>query len=156
MHGVEDPDDHLALLDEHGAQAVGAAAAGQGGVLVGELGVDGHDGEHAEGLVEDVAEVAEVLDLVKGGGLAVEEGDLGLQLGPDFRAAGEDEEGGGHEGGRGVAARDEGVDDLVAQLVLVARVLGQLVEEDVALVRFVLVVIRVDVTEFFDQRRRAE
>lgn len=134
MHGIEDPDDHLALLDKDGALPILAAAPRQPGVLVGELGVDGHDGVQTEGLVQDVAEVLEVLDLVEGGGFAVEGGDFGLEFGPDVGAAGELEEGGGHEGGGGVAACDQGVDDLVAQFVLVAAMLGQFVEEDVALV----------------------
>ena len=153
MHRIQHPDDHLALLDEDGALPVLAAAARQPGVLVGELGVDRHDGVEAESLVEDVAEVFEVLDLVEGGRLAVEGGDLGLELGPDVRAAGEDKEGGGHEGGGGVAARDERVDDLVAQLVLVAAVLGELVQEDVALVavRAVFVVVVVVAVVQFEQ-----
>ena len=44
MHGIEDPDDHLALLHKDGTLPVRAAASRQPGVLVGELGVDRHDG----------------------------------------------------------------------------------------------------------------
>lgn len=138
MHGVEDPDDHLALLHEYGALPIRAAASRQERVFVRKLGFDRHHGIKTEGLIQDESQVFELLDLLEGGRLAGEEGELVAQFGPDVGAAGEDEEGGGHEGGSGVTARYEGVDDLVAEFLLAGGVLGKLVEEDVA---FFLVVL---------------
>lgn len=138
MHGIENPNDHLALLHKHGALPILAAASWQERVLVRKLGFDRHHGIKPEGLIQDEAQVFEILDLLKGGRLAGEEGELVAQFGPDIGAAGEHEEGGGHEGGGGVAARDEGVNDLVAEFFLAGGVLGELVEEDVA---FILVVL---------------
>lgn len=138
MHGIEDPDDHLALLHEYGALSIRAAASRQERVFVRKLGFDRHHGIKTEGLIQDESQVFELLDLLEGGRLAGEEGEFVAQFGPDVGAAGEDEEGGGHEGGSGVTARYEGVDDLVAEFFLAGGVLGKLVEEDVA---FFLVVL---------------
>ncbi len=46
--------------------------------------------------MQDVAQVFEVFDLIKGGWLAIEGRDFGLQFSPDVGAAGELEKGGGH------------------------------------------------------------
>ena len=100
--------------------------------------------------MEEVSEVFEVFDLIEGGRLAVEGSDFGVQFGPDVGAAGEDEEGGGHEGGGGVAARDEGVDDLVAEFFFITAVLGEFVEEDVALVVVVFLGCFIGVAIFFE------
>lgn len=50
VHGVDAVGDGAAFGDEDWREAIGAAAAGDGGVFVGEAGVAGDDGVEAEGL----------------------------------------------------------------------------------------------------------
>lgn len=55
-----------ALRDEDGRVSISAAAAGERGVFVGVAGVDGHDGEEAQGFVVAVAEILAVFELGEG------------------------------------------------------------------------------------------
>lgn len=138
MHDVHGVVDLLALADVDGAEAVLAAAAGQGGVLGGAAAVERHGGEQAQDLAEHVLQV--------GAGLEVREGDVAGRVvraeavqhdGPQLlvrgrvarqRVARPAEQAGGR-----VAAREEDVEQLAAQLDRVARALDELGEEDVLL-----------------------
>lgn len=72
VHGVHDVVDLLALLDIDGGQAVGPAAAREGGVSGGAAAVDGHVGVEAEDFGQDVLQV--------GAGFEVGEGDATRML----------------------------------------------------------------------------
>ena len=86
----------------------------------------------AQGLVEQGFEVLEVLQLLEGWELVVERGDVGLQRGEDVRAVGQGVPDVGEEGGGGVAAGEEDVEELGADLDGVGGLADELVEEDVA------------------------
>lgn len=72
VHGVHDVVDFLALLDVDGGQAVGPAAAREGGVFGSAAAVDGHVGIEAEDFGQDVLQV--------GAGFEVGEGDVAWVL----------------------------------------------------------------------------
>ena len=132
MHGVAGIGDCLALFDEEGGFAVGAAAEGEDRVDFGRAAVSGDDGVEPEDFVDDHAQIFHVFDLGVGGFFAVELVDFGVELLPDVLAFGEDEEEVTHQAGGGVAAGNEDVEELGADLDGVLGAAGEFVEENVA------------------------
>lgn len=135
--------DGRVLGDKDRIGAVGPAPRGQHGVVVGPAAVDGHDGVQAEDLVVAVLQVLAALEAGKGDLLGAGEGPELLnnsvaQLLVAGRVLGEQVEQPAEHGGGGVAAGEQDVHELGAQLDGVLALLGQGVEEDVLLLAAVL------------------
>lgn len=129
-----------ALFDVNGALAVGATATGQAGVLSGVAGVGGQGREQAERLVDNLLQVRAGLEGGKGDILGVlvgaEVGDDGLaQLAEDLWVAGEQQGGPAQQRGGGIAAGEQDVEQLGAQLDWVLGGLGHGMDKDVRLRR---------------------
>ena len=132
VHCPQHPEDHRALRHEDGRGLVVAAAAGQDGVDEGGTVVGGDDGVEAEALVNEGAEVFHVLKGFEGQRVVAEGGHFGLEAGPDVRSAGELEHDVGEEGGGGVAAGHQHVQEFRPDPAFVACLRRELVQEDVA------------------------
>ena len=120
--------------DEDGAPTVRPAAQGQDVVADGEAAVARHDGHEAERLVEHVFQVLHLLDraIIRPLSARTNLIDLREELGPDILPPREDPPRIGQQPGRGVAAREEDVEQFAAQRVRVLGLFDELVQEDVA------------------------
>ena len=115
-----------------GLGAVGAAAAGQGGVDEGVADVEGDDGVEAHGLVEDGSEELHFLEVGVGWVAVADVGrDFVAEARDGVRVARELEEAEGEGGGGGVTAGEEDGDELVADDLWVAGEAGEGVQEGV-------------------------
>ena len=132
VHDVRVIPAHLALLDQHGGLSVRPAAQRQDRIRGCLAAVLGQDGVEAQGLVDEGAQVFQILYLVGRGRLVVEGVDFGSETGVDVRALGEREPYIREEGRGGVAACDEDAEQLRADFEFVGRLRGEGVQEDVA------------------------
>lgn len=125
--------------DVDGRGVVWPAAGRQDRVAEGHARGLADHGSQAGGLEDDVVEVREGFDRVGvGEGAWIDADEFGAEFCIDGGVAGEVEEDVGHEDGGGVVGGEEGIEELVADVVEVGVRAEELVGEDVALARGVI------------------
>ncbi len=138
MHDVHGVIDRLAFAHENRTLPVRPTANRDGGVFCRDTGIEGDNGVEAQRFVEGMLELSARLEALEGDVAGV---GVGAKLGEDGGAeavvdggvSDEQVEGPAEQGGGGVAAGEEDVEDLRAEFDGIARLRRQRFEEDVFL-----------------------